>query len=101
MDETPRQFAQELRSSLLKKFVGRIAVAIVLAEACLRFLNALTWFLVIPIIAIVLNGQTESVLFKNHKVFPWEQLFGSTVEFAGTLIFVFYVNRWINKPVQI
>jgi large-conductance mechanosensitive channel len=99
MDDTPRQFVHELRSTLLKKFVGRIAVAIVLAEACLRVLNALTWFLVIPVIAAVLKGNTESVLFKNQQVFPWEQLFGSILEFAGTLIFLFYVNRWINKPV--
>ena len=99
VDDTPRLFAYELRSSLLKKFVGRVAVAIILAEAFLRFINALTWFLVIPAIAVVLKGNTESVLFKNQKVFPWEQLVGSVVEFAGTLILVFYANRWINHPI--
>ena len=66
MDDTPGQFVQELRYSLLKKRAGQIALAVILAEACLRFLNALTWFLVVPIIAMVLKGHTESVLFETQ-----------------------------------
>jgi large-conductance mechanosensitive channel len=99
MDDTPGQFVQELRSSLLKKRAGQIALAVILAEACLRFLNALTWFLVVPIIATVLKGHTESVLFETQTraPFPWQPLFGSVLDFAIALIFVFYLNRWIHR----
>lgn len=99
MDDTPGQFLQELRSSLLKKRAGQIALAVILAEACLRFLNALTWFLVVPIIAIVLKGHTESVLFETQTraPFPWQPLLGSLLDFAIALIFVFYLNRWIHR----
>lgn len=99
MDDTPGQFLQELRSSLLKKRAGQIALAVILAEACLRFLNALTWFLVVPIIAMVLKGHTESVLFETQTraPFPWQPLLGSLLDFAIALIFVFYLNRWIHR----
>jgi large-conductance mechanosensitive channel len=99
MDDTPGHFVQELRSSLLKKRAGQITLAVILAEACLRFLNALTWFLVVPIIANVLKGHTESVLFETQTraPFPWQPLFGSVLDFAVALIFVFYLNRWIHR----
>jgi hypothetical protein len=98
MDDTPGHFVQELRSSLLKKRAGQIALAVILAEACLRFLNALTWYLAVPTIAGLLKGHTESVLFETQTraPFPWQPLFGSMLDFAIALIFVFYLNRWIR-----
>jgi large-conductance mechanosensitive channel len=97
MDDTPRHFVEELKSSIFKKRVGQIALAVVLAEACLRFLNAVTWFLVVPAVGNVLNGHTESVLFDTKQPFPVQQLFGSLLDFGLAIIFVFYVNRWVNK----
>jgi hypothetical protein len=38
----PKRFLEELRSSLLKKQVGQLALAIVLAEAGWRFVTART-----------------------------------------------------------
>jgi large-conductance mechanosensitive channel len=96
MDDSPRDFVHELRSGILRKRVGQIALAVVLAEACIRFLNSLTWLLVVPGIAWLLRGHTESVLFRDKLVVPWEQLFGSLLEFILAIIFVFYVNRWIR-----
>jgi large-conductance mechanosensitive channel len=96
MDDSPRAFAQEFRFAILRKRVGQIALAVVFAEACIRFLNSLIWFLVVAIVASLLNGHTESVLFRDRLVFPWEQLFGSLLEFILAVVFVFYVNRWIR-----
>lgn len=96
MDDSPRAFGHEFKSAILRKRVGQIALAVVLAEGCIRFLYALTWFLVVPTISFLLNGHTESALFASKPVFPWQQLFGSCLEFALTIIFVFYVNRWIR-----
>jgi large-conductance mechanosensitive channel len=98
MDDTPGHFVHELRSSLLRKRAGQIALAVILAEASLRFLNALTWYLVVPTIAALLKGHTESVLFETQTraPFPWQPLFGSVLDFAIALIFVFYLNRWIH-----
>jgi large-conductance mechanosensitive channel len=101
MDETPRQFIDELKSAILRRRIGQIAIAVVLAEECIRFLNAVIWYVIIPIISNILANQTESVLFGNNRQFPWIQLVGATLEFVTTMIFVFYVNRWIhgrNRP---
>jgi large-conductance mechanosensitive channel len=101
MDDTPIQFIQELRSGIWKKRAGQIALAVILAEACLRFLNALTWFLIIPAISAMLEGHTESVLFQSRHPFPWQSLFGNVLDFIVALVFVFYLNRWIRgKPTE-
>jgi large-conductance mechanosensitive channel len=97
MDDTPGHFVQELRFSLLRKRAGQIALAVILAQACLRFLNALTWYLIVPTVGKVLEGHTESVLFQTRTPFPWQPLFGSVLDFGVALIFVFYLNRWIHR----
>jgi large-conductance mechanosensitive channel len=97
MDDSPSHFVAEFRSAILKKRVGQIALAVVLAEACIRFLNSIVWFLVIPAISGLLEGHTESVLFSKQPAFPWERLVGSVIEFMAAFIFVFYVNRWVHN----
>jgi large-conductance mechanosensitive channel len=100
MDDNPKAFLEELRSGILKKRVGQIALAVVLAQAVWRLLNTLTWYLIIPLIGRALYGQTESVLFENAKrnPFGWDTLAGALLEFMLTVIVVFYLNRWIRKP---
>jgi len=102
MDETPKAFFEELRSSILKKRVGQIALAVVLAEAVWRLVSSLTWYLIIPLIGRSLNGHTESVLFESatRRPIPWENLFGSLMEFVLIVIVVFYLNRWIHRKPQ-
>ena len=99
MDDTPKAFFEELRSSILKKRVGQIALAVVLAEAVWRLVTSLTWYLVIPLIGKSFQGHTESVLFESatKRPMPWENLFGSILEFALTVIIVFYLNRWVQR----
>ena len=100
MDDTPRAFLEEFRASILKKRVGQIALAVVLAEAVWRLVNAFTWFLIMPILSRFV-GETGSVLARQSSGRPisWENLFGSILEFLLTVIVVFYANRWIHiKP---
>jgi|ERR1043165_5622069 large-conductance mechanosensitive channel len=99
MDDTPTAFLEEIRRSILRKRVGQIALAVVIAQAIWRLISALTWYLFIPTVARMLEGNTESVLFKSysHVPFPWENLGGSIVEFAFTVIVIFYLNRWIHQ----
>jgi large-conductance mechanosensitive channel len=104
MDDTPKAFFEEIRSGILKKRVGQIALAVVLAEALWRLVNSLTWYLIIPLIGKSLDGHTESVLFETatRRPIPWENLFGSIMEFVLTVIVVFYLNRWIHrKPLPV
>ena len=101
MDDTPKDFIEEFRAAILKKRVGQIAIAVVLAQAVWRLLNAFTWYLIMPIIARFLQGQTESALLPRSSGTPilWENFFGSLLEFLLTVIVAFYANRWIHaKP---
>jgi large-conductance mechanosensitive channel len=99
VDDTPRAFLEELRSSLLKRRVGQIALAVVLAEAAWRLVSALTWYLIIPLMGRALRGNTESVLFEKAAThpLPWESLFGSVLEFGLVVILAFYLNRWVQR----
>jgi|HubBroStandDraft_2_1064218.scaffolds.fasta_scaffold702319_2 hypothetical protein len=99
--DSPSQFIDGLKLTIFRRRIGQIALAVILAESCIRYLNALVWFLVIPAISNVLESHTESVLFKNRRTFPWEQLTGNTIEFISALVFVYFANRWIyglNQP---
>jgi hypothetical protein len=55
--------------------------------------------LIIPIFGRALENHTESVLFEGatRAPFPYERLFGSSLEFSLTIILAFYLNRWIHQ----
>jgi len=99
MDETPTGLLAEFRASILKKRVGQIALAVLLAQAALQLITTLTWYLIIPAFAKLLHGQTESVLFEKSADSPvgWDTLFGSVLVFLLVLILVLYLNRWIQR----
>jgi large-conductance mechanosensitive channel len=99
VDDTPKAFLEEFRTSVLKKRVGQIALAVVLAEAVWRLVNSLTWYLIIPLIGRAFQGHAESVMFESatRHPMPLENLFGSMLEFLLTVITVFYLNRWIHR----
>jgi large-conductance mechanosensitive channel len=103
-DESPKKLLEELKHSIFRRRIGQIALAIVLAEASIRYLNALIWYLVIPVLSNGLKGHTESVLFGSERTFPWDRLAGSTLEIIAAILFVFYANRWmygLNRPRKI
>ena len=98
-DDTPKGLLGELRTTILRKRVGQIALAVVLAEAIWRLVSALTWYLIIPLIGRLLHGQTESVLFEAARSSPmrWDTIFGSLLEFVLVVIVVIFLNRWIQR----
>jgi large-conductance mechanosensitive channel len=98
-DDTPKGLLGELRTTILRKRVGQIALAVVLAEAIWRLVSALTWYLIIPLIGRFLHGQTESVLLEaeSSKPIRWDTIFGSALEFVLVVIVVIFLNRWIQR----
>ena len=98
--ETPRQLFDSIKLTIFRRRIGQIALAVILAESCIRCLSSLVWYLIIPAISNVLATHAESVLFSHNRSFPWEPLAGATIEFATALVFVFYANRWIYRLSQ-
>jgi large-conductance mechanosensitive channel len=99
MEDTPQSFVEEFRIAILRKRVGQIALAVVIAEALWRFLDSMVWLLMVPVIAKTFLTHSDSVLFNTaaQAPIPWERLIGSLLEFLLTLIVVFYLNRWIHR----
>lgn len=97
MDDTPKAFIEELRSAVLRKRVGQIALAVVLAQAIWRLLNSFTWFLLMPIVRRFLEGQNPSVLSGSAGLISWDKVLGSVMEFLLTVVVIFYLNRWIHR----
>jgi len=94
-DDSPKQVFDGIKFTIFRRRIGQIALAVVLAEACIRYISSLVWYLIIPAIANILDTHAESVLFSTRRHFPWEQLIGNTLEFATVIVFVYYANRWI------
>ena len=96
--DTPRHLLTELQSSLARTNIGRIALAVVLAQAVLGFIRTVVWNLLMPIVASFLHHQSESVLFEQYRETPirWDYLFNSLLQLTLAVIFVLFVNRWVR-----
>jgi large-conductance mechanosensitive channel len=97
-DDTPKALWGELQSSIVRTSIGRIALAVVLAQAVLNFIRTFVWNLLMPIVANLLHHQSESVLFERYRNEPirWDYLFNSLLQLVLAVIFVLFVNRWIR-----
>ncbi len=99
--DTPKGLWNELQLSILRTSIGRIALAVVLAQAVLGFIRTFVWYLFMPIVAEFLHHQSESVLFEKYRDSPlrWDYLFNSLLQLVLAVVFVLFVNRWIRpKP---
>lgn len=99
-DETPNGFLREFRLSVIKRRIGWIAIAIILAQAVLRLSAGITYNLLIPAIAKFFGGNSSSVLYGvASNPFPFAALFGTVLEFLLTMVIVFYLNLWaLGRP---
>ena len=73
MDDNPRAFLEELKRTVFRRSVGKIALAVVFAMAVIRFITNLTWYLLLPILDAFFR-QSGSVLFAKREAFPAVQL---------------------------
>jgi large-conductance mechanosensitive channel len=98
LDDSPKAFVEEFRSAILKKRVGQIALAVILAFSIWRLVYAVVYFLVVPVIGTLLFSHSTSILFDSRTYqIGYTQLFGALLEFVSMVIVVFYLNRWIHK----
>jgi large-conductance mechanosensitive channel len=100
MNDTPGAFLAEFRRSVLKRRIGWIAIAIILAQAILRLMSGVTYYFIVPVLGRMFGGNSDSVLFKGTSdPLPFPKLFGTLLEFGLTIVVVFYLNLWaLGKP---
>jgi large-conductance mechanosensitive channel len=102
--DTPKGLWNELQLSILRTIIGRIALAVVLAQAVLGFIRTLVWYLFMPIVAEFLHHQSESVLFEKYRDNPlrWDYVFSSLLQVVLAVVFVLFAKRWIRpKPARL
>jgi len=99
LDDMPKGWWGQLQSTILRSSIGRIAFAVVLAQAVVGLIREVVWYLLMPMVANLLRHQSESVLFERYRDAPirWDYLFNSFLQLALAVALVFFVNRTIRK----
>ena len=96
MDETPRTPSLELSPADAGKWIGRVVIAVLLAEAIWGFIVSITNGLVLPLLARTMGGDAQSPLYLGKGDFNVPALFASVLE----LCFVGIAAAILNSVLQ-
>jgi hypothetical protein len=96
MDEIPRTSSPEWSAADTGRWIGRVVIAVILAEAIWGFIASLTNNLVLPLLARTMGGDVQSPLYLGKGDINVPALFASVLElcFAGIVAVV------LNSVVQ-
>jgi len=85
MGETPRTSSPEWSAADAGRWIGRVVIAVILAEAIWGFIASLTSNLVLPLLARTMGGDIQSPLYLGKGDINVPALFASVLElcFAG------------------
>jgi hypothetical protein len=85
MDEIPRTSSPEWSAADTSRWIGRVVIAVILAEAIWGFIASLTSNLVLPLLARTMGGDIQSPLYLGKGDINVPALFVSVLElcFAG------------------
>jgi hypothetical protein len=96
MDETPRTPSLELSPADAGKWIRRVVIAVLLAEAIWGFIVSVTNNLVLPLLARTMGGDAQSPLYLGKGDFNVPALFASVLE----LCFVGIAAAILNSVLQ-
>lgn len=92
-------YINALRRSILREDVKTLIIAVTAAELIVRFSFAATTMIILPGLATMFNGQTESVLYPSYRnrVVTFENV--SYVFFPLLVGFVFLclISYWVDQ----
>jgi hypothetical protein len=99
MDDIARSFSPESSAADVGKWIGRVVIAVILAEGIWGFIVSITNYLVLPLLARTMGGDVQSPLYLGKGDFNVPALFGSILElcFAG-IAAVILNSRIQRKP---
>jgi hypothetical protein len=96
MDETPRTSSPEWSAADTGRWIGRVVIAVILAEAIWGFIAALTSSLILPLLARTMGGDVQSPLYLGKGDINVPMLFAAVLE----LCFAGIVAAILNSMVQ-
>ncbi|HTR68511.1 MAG TPA: hypothetical protein VMH85_22205 [Terriglobales bacterium] len=100
MDEINKSFAPELAPGESRRWVGRLVIAVVLGAAIWNFLVAFTEGLVLPLLARVMEADSQSPLYLGNGKIAAPVLLTAVLELglAGIVAAILYSR--LQRPVR-
>jgi len=101
MDEIPKASSAQPSPQDTGRWIGRVVVAVILAEAIWGFIVSLTKNLILPALARVMGGDPQSPLYLGKGDFNVPAIFSSVLELclAGIVAVVLY--QWSRSAPRI
>jgi hypothetical protein len=103
MDEIPRTPSPEPSAADAGKWIGRVVIAVILAEGIWGFIVSVTNNLILPLLARIMGADAQSPLYLGKGDLNVPALFTSVLELCFAAIVAVILNSWVRrnpKPVR-
>jgi hypothetical protein len=101
MDEVPRTSLPELSAADAGKWIGRVVIAVILAEGIWGFIVSVTNNLVLPALARTMGGDVQSPLYLGKGDFNVPALFTAVLELCFAGIAAVILNSWLQRKPKV
>jgi hypothetical protein len=101
MDEIPRMLSPESSAVDTGKWIGRVVIAVILAEGIWGFIVSLTNNLVLPVLARTMGGDVQSPLYLGKGDFNVPALFTAVLELCFAGIAAVILNSWLQRKPKV
>jgi len=97
MDDIPRTSLPEPSAVDAGKWIGRVVIAVILAEGIWGFIVSITNNLLLPLLARTMGGDVQSPLYLGKGDFNVPALFTSVLELCFAGIAAVILNSWVQR----
>jgi hypothetical protein len=101
MDEVPRALSPESSAADTGKWIGRVVIAVILAEGIWGFIISLTNNLVLPVLARTMGADVQSPLYLGKGDFNVPALFTAVLELCFAGIASVILNSWLQRKLKV
>ncbi len=101
MDEVPRTLSPESSAVDTGKWIGRVVIAVILAEGIWGFIVSVTNNLVLPVLARTMGADVQSPLYLGKGDFNVPALFTAVLELCFAGIAAVILNSWLQRKPRV
>lgn len=101
MDDVPRTLSPESSAVDTGKWIGRVVIAVILAEGIWGFIVSVTNNLVLPALARTMGGDVQSPLYLGKGDFNVPALFTAVLELCFAGIAAVILNSWLQRKPRV
>jgi hypothetical protein len=102
MDDIPRTLSPESSAADAGKWIGRVVIAVILAEGIWAFIVSVTNNLVLPVLARTMGGgDVQSPLYLGKGDFNVPALFTAVLELCFAGIAAVILNSWLQRKPRV